>query len=226
MVNVKQEIEEVKKVKEEPTGGAPWHVTVKSEKVKKELVTVIKPAPTHPWGGIVKGEDATVSAKAAVKTDQPPKKRVRGHGVSVERVQKARKEEEIDVTRLAKWEQEPGDSVAAPEDEGRLVSLKNYAAVEAGTGRYGLIDRGVHETGIQTLLMHTPRRRDTEQEPDVRPGSILRVSSTAKGGSSGPLRVRFTTPARYYSPGTRVTTLCIGVDAADWEELMPQRRRI
>jgi hypothetical protein len=108
--------------------------------------------------------------------------------------------------------------------------MGNYSAVEAVTGGYGLIDRGSQEVGLQTLIMHTPKsRRKQEGLPDgvgVRPGSILKVSSTSKGGGTGLLRVRFVTPTRYYSPGTRITTVSIGVDAADWQDLMLPHPRI
>jgi len=98
---------------------------------------------------------------------------------------------------------------------------------------YGLIDQGKAQDGVRCLIMHAPPSRrkngggaddggDGDRPTDrVRPGSVLRVHSTAPGGRGGRLRVRFTTPERYYAPGTRVSTLRIGVDAADWESLTP-----
>ena len=117
------------------------------------------------------------------------------------------------VVPLARWE--------GGGDEGqRLVRLRNYAAVDAEAGGYGLIDRGVRETGIRSLVMHTPSRRKQGRagQPllDVRPGMLLSVRSPLRG-TTARLRVLYTTPARYYSPGQRVTTLSIGVDARDWQ---------
>ena len=59
----------------------------------------------------------------------------------------------------------------------------------------------------------------------LRPGALLRARRLL-GGKPGQLRVRYTTPARYYSPGALVTTLAIGVDEADWQSLMAGTRRI
>ena len=108
----------------------------------------------------------------------------------------------------------------------RLVRQRNYAAVDAERGEYGLIDRGVHEVGVRGLVLHkTARGRrggGARGGPDVRPGTVLRVRSPATGGA-GTLRVRFTTPARYYAPGQKVTTLRVGVDASDWQRFVAPR---
>lgn len=117
------------------------------------------------------------------------------------------------VPGLARWE--GGD-----DPTGRLVRLRNYAAVDAEAGGYGLIDRGTREAGVRSLVMHTPSRRKLTRgqpsPPMVRPGTILTVRSPLRG-TTARLRVRYTTPARYYSPGQRVTTLGVGVDARDWQ---------
>jgi hypothetical protein len=135
--------------------------------------------------------------------------------------------------------------------EERLVCLKNYAAIGVDCdddcltteqdrtpsrgvgGCYGLIDRGTREGGVRMLIMHVKEGgRDQLRHPGrpllerIRPGSSLVVQSTLAGGIGGTLRVRYTTPARYYSPGERVTTLAIGVDAVSWQSLVPKRRRI
>jgi hypothetical protein len=107
----------------------------------------------------------------------------------------------------------------------RLVSMRNYAAVDAEQGDYGLIDRGVRQTGVRALVMHGRKRaRDRRRDPlaGVRPGTILQVFSSVNG-CGGKLRVRYTTPARYYSPGQRVSTMGIGVDERDWR-LMTEAR--
>jgi hypothetical protein len=135
------------------------------------------------------------------------------------------------VPALASWEE--GGAAAASDGEERLLCMKNYAAVDAEAGSYGLIDRGVREAGIRTLVMHVPRTRRGARDKQgrllpaaappalVRPGTVLRVRPTAgRGGAAARLRVRYTTPARYYSPGEHVTTLCVGVDASDWQALL------
>ena len=60
----------------------------------------------------------------------------------------------------------------------------------------------------------------------VKPGSILAAKSRSGRGSPTPLRVRFTTPNKYYSPGCKVTSMTIGIDEADWQSLMAKARRI
>jgi hypothetical protein len=97
---------------------------------------------------------------------------------------------------------------------------------------YGLIDRGPGPVGSGTrcVIMHShaARRNDDQQSATdrVRPGAILRAVSVDEGGGSARLRVRFTTPERYYAPGERVTTIRIGVDAVDWDSLTPKQPRL
>jgi hypothetical protein len=123
--------------------------------------------------------------------------------------------------------EEPAAPVAAslpPRQKGvRLVSAQNYAAVEAGQERYGLIDSGAPDSRTRSLILHVRKNRVPFQVLNyVRPGSVLHVRRPGRKGTtaSAPLRVRFTTPARYYSPGCPVTTLAIAVDGADWQGLM------
>jgi hypothetical protein len=119
------------------------------------------------------------------------------------------------------------------------VCAKNYAAMDADAGAYGLIgaDGALEEPGgVRSLVMHVPRRVQHGKGgahgvlTQVRPGSILRVqraSKRARGESPPPvreLRVRFTTPARYYGPGSNVTTLGIGVDEDDWRDVVAPRQ--
>lgn len=134
-------------------------------------------------------------------------------------------------------------------DDPREICMRNYDAIGAGDtaadervepavavaatkggkrGKapvrcYGLIDQGVARGGVRCLTMHAPAPSTaTDTATDrVRPGSVLRVHSTAVNGGPGRLRVRFTTPDRYYAPGARVSTLRIGVDASDWACLTP-----
>lgn len=198
----------------------PWAVAVKQEKHGAvSVLPAMMPSDSSrpPWKAW-----ATTPQALSLKPRKGP--RQKQAPASIETVKRARKRarltDDAEPPPVASWEREIGDPAS---QDGRLISLRNYAAVDSEHGRYGLIDRGVQETGVQTLVMHVPKRTEESCDAldDVRPGSVLRVSSTLSGGLSGSLRVRFTTPARYYSPGTRITTLCIGVDAADWQDLMP-----
>jgi hypothetical protein len=109
-----------------------------------------------------------------------------------------------------------------PDGEER-VCAKNYAAIDAEDGAYGLIapERSLPQDGMRPLLMHVPRGKSRQRPWDVlnqvRPGSVLTVK---RGERTRNLVVRFTTPARYYSPGARVTTLSIGVDEAEWQDVL------
>lgn len=134
-----------------------------------------------------------------------------------------------------RWEQRPAstglpDAGPTPPTSGvepeaqRRVSARNYAAVEAGLERYGLIDEGRQPDG-RALLIHVRKRCRPPFEllNAVRPGTVLQVQRSNQTAS---LRVRATTPARYYSPGSLVTTLGILVDEADWRSLAAVTNRI
>ena len=210
------------KAKTEGEKPAPPSLTPWAVKVKREKGDIVASAETAndilPW-----------KVPAPTSTPPPPIRRERREGVTPARVQRLSEQDgrvSYEPPAAASWELDTRLDTQGD----RLVCIKNYSAVETTKGSYGLIDRGVQEVGLQTLIMHTPRgkrkadgRQDSEE---VRPGSILRVSSTRKGGRDGSLRVRFVTPARYYTPGSKVTTMCIGVDLSDWLDLMTQRHRI
>ena len=201
---------------------APWTRTQEPQKEEEE-----EPAQAIPVWRLRKAEeDAGRQLLLAVR-------RARSLGVLHNH------HEDADAARLpmrrgehrgARTEDEEEDSVPPPVgwDGGepgagpRLVRQRNYAAVDAERGEYGLIDRGVHEVGVRGLVLHRTargRRGGAARGPDVRPGTVLRVRSPATGGA-GALRVRFTTPARYYAPGQKVTTLRVGVDASDWQRFV------
>jgi hypothetical protein len=104
---------------------------------------------------------------------------------------------------------------------------RNYAAVDAKRESYGLIDQGTVDAGTRTMVMHVKRRQTAWDVLNVvKPGSILAAKSRSGRGSPTPLRVRFTTPNKYYSPGCKVTSMTIGIDEADWQSLMAKARRI
>jgi hypothetical protein len=100
----------------------------------------------------------------------------------------------------------------------RLVSARNYTAVEAVSERFGLIDMGLHQ-GARSLLLHVRKsvRPAHSVLNGIRPGSMI---TAKKGARRAVLRVRFITPARYYSPGAQITTLAVAVDESDWQGLV------
>lgn len=117
-------------------------------------------------------------------------------------------------------EVEPAPAKARPPST-RFIGAQNYAAVEAGAERYGLIDAGPSGQG-RSLIVHV--RKNQVAWPilnPIRPGAILRARP-ASGGPAGELRVRYTTPAGYFSPGKKVSTLAIGVDESDWRSLVSE----
>lgn len=121
-------------------------------------------------------------------------------------------------------------SSGAQASPARLVSAANYAAMEADSDQYGLIDMGTNRAdGTRSLLVHVPRRAQRNGAWRVleqfRPGAVLRVK-VAPSGPVLPLRVRYTTPARYYSPGTQVSSLWVGVDEPGWLALGASAPRI
>jgi len=100
----------------------------------------------------------------------------------------------------------------------RRLSEKGYSAVEAH-GWFGLIDAGCPSRGVRELTAHTPRHNGGFTLDRLRPGQDIRLKS-ARNEDGATLRIRFTTPERYYAPGRKITTLSIGVDDAAWQRLI------
>ena len=116
-------------------------------------------------------------------------------------------------------------ALSPSKEKGTAVCARNYAAVEARLERYGLIDMGRSSGGNQALVVHVRKRNREPLEVlnGIRQGCVLRAR---RRGRDADLRVRFVTPARYYSPGSKITTLCIGVDQSDWQSLIAAPPRI
>ena len=226
----------------------PWEIT-KTEKDARpdEEQDETKGASTTGSGkrprGLTDEEDEEVrKAVSAVR-------RARAHAVASRGA--IGREEDWDLptqSKAASFKTKRGEGLEPAQTQPREICLRNYAAVGAGDtaadermvremeegGKqrratkarcqyYGLIDQGVAQDGVRCLIMHAPPHSTPGDSATdrVRPGSVLRVHSTAPHGVKGHLRVRFTTPERYYAPGTRVSTLRIGVDASDWTGLTP-----
>lgn len=109
----------------------------------------------------------------------------------------------------------------------RWICPQNYAAMEASAKNFGLIPMGV-DKGVRTLIMHVPKGKTAwEVFQNVQPGCTLQVVKGRKGGKNWKrLGVRFTSPARYFPPGVKVSCLTIGVDDTEWQSLMTKPRRI
>lgn len=105
--------------------------------------------------------------------------------------------------------------------------MQNYVAVDPSREMFGLIDQGLADGATRSFVMHV-RRGQTPWTVlgAIRPGVLLPVISKSGRGGVTNLRVRFTTPAQYYSPGSKVTSMRIGVDEADWQSLMTKAHRI
>lgn len=211
------------KPERKPDGGAPaarWRDTgrastfapsSKDEETRTPLVVPVHKDDAKPW-------DET-RAKPVTERPLPPPKPAE-----------------------TKKQESPVVIMLPPTSEGgawrERVCAQNYAAMDAESGAYGLIAGGLGEAadpgGVRSLVMHVPRKVQHRAGgahrvlTQVRPGSILRVqraaSKRARDDEPAPpvreLRVRFTTPARYYGPGSKVTTLAIGVDEADWQDVV------
>ena len=109
---------------------------------------------------------------------------------------------------------------AQREAEQRLRE-KNYSAVEAH-GWFGLIDSGCPAKGVRELIAHTPRHNGGFTLDRLRAGQEIYLRS-ARNEDGAAIRIRFTTPERYYAPGRKITTLSIGVDDAAWLRLTNPR---
>lgn len=111
------------------------------------------------------------------------------------------------------------------EDDDARVSSSHYAAVEVH-GWFGLIDHGCPSKGVRELVAHTPRNNGGYTLDRLRAGQQIKVQPTSGPRHQEDLRVRFTTPARYYAPGARITTLAVGVDDSAWTKVVRTRPNI
>ena len=119
----------------------------------------------------------------------------------------------------------PRRNKVRPQEGSRQISAQNYTAIEAGAREFGVIDMG-EAAGTRSVVVHVSRSPAPWLVLDqIRPGTALTVRHV-RGSEPCDLRVRSTAPARYYSPGARVTTLAVAVDSADWQSLMANARSI
>ncbi len=220
-------------------GSTPWKEEAAARGVK--LFTVKKTEESHVKVKVKVKEEGKVHSLPriikGIKAERPAEEEVQRVVVAI---QKARRKPLPDASELPQGE-------GRVLETGRLISQRHYAAVGygdtasleplanaslCGSKYYGLIDSGPgpRGSGARCLVIHSPPSRVAPDKPSatdrVRAGAILQMVSTEPGGGNSRVRVLFTTPEKYYPPGTRVSTLRIGVDASDWENLLPKQRRI
>jgi hypothetical protein len=108
-----------------------------------------------------------------------------------------------------------------------MLQAKNYAAVDPSRKVYGLIDRGRADAATRLLIMHVcSKHKSFPVFQNVRPGELLPAVSKSNRGGTTLLRVRYITPAQYYAPGVKVSSMAVGVDEADWQSLVAKAHRI
>jgi len=133
-------------------------------------------------------------------------------------------------TRRPKGPWKPRVPPTAPNSkhfDGKILCAKNYAALDPARESFGLIDQGLSNPGTRALILHVlPRRNAPQILGDIKPGMMLpAISKSGRGGTTA-LRVRFTTPTRYFAPGSKISSLTVGVDETDWQSLMAKAHRI
>jgi len=211
-------------------------VRVKQEKPDPP-VTVTRLGPDAPWAMqevAVKKEDGGQGEVLRVEPVRRPREfpwslvppakprikelRRRSESPDDEKPEKPRKERR----RSESPDDEKPEKPKKKKEGARQVSTQNYAAIEAGAERYGLIDMGPADAGRRSLVVHARKSNKTPHTVlnAIRPGSVLFVKRGRRVGRTMQLRVRFTTPARYYSPGAKLSTLAIAVDETDWQSLV------
>lgn len=204
----------------------PWAVRVVPVKPEPDAprdspediqVVPARPAQTAPWTRPnyvpAPERDAFESAFAARLPDLPSEEA----GEQQERPQARKKQTKVYVHI------DPNNLPPAPDRK----CMQNYVAVDPSREIFGLIDQGLADGATRSFVMHV-RRGQTPWTVlgAIRPGVLLPVISRSGRGGITSLRVRFTTPAQYYSPGSKVTSMRIGVDEADWQSLMTKAHRI
>ena len=96
----------------------------------------------------------------------------------------------------------------------QAVTKRNYAAWDS-LRSLGLVDQGEDGWGKHMLVLHALWNHTNSELLDVTEGDFLLVFSDV--GGLHRLRVLYTGWHRYYAPGTKASTLVVGVDNREWE---------
>ena len=224
---VKREpVEQEPTVKREPMGpDTPWAMqTVIVQPAPAQAARLVRVEPVHPPKRQNPWETPRPPAmhgqpSSARSPDLPPPPATQPHGPP-----SWREPSTAPPAQGKKARTKPSENPPADDRPRKHVTARNYAAIEAGLERFGLIDEG-QRFGARALLVHVRKRF---RPPflllnAVRPGMTLVVKRLDQTAA---LRVRSITPARYYSPGSQVTTLSILVDDTDWRSLTASPSRI
>ncbi len=196
--------------------SAPWACKVVPVKIEpsesKEDVTIV-PERTAPW----------IRKDTPERNDLPERKDVPERFPEKEDVPERK-------PRRPKGPWKPRVPPTAPNSkhfDSKLLCAKNYAALDPARESFGLIDQGLSNPGTRALILHVlPRRNAPQILGHIKPGMMLpAISKSGRGGTTA-LRVRFTTPTRYFAPGSKVSSLTVGVDETDWQSLMAKAHRI
>ena len=103
------------------------------------------------------------------------------------------------------------DPWTTPKRMGRSI----YDAIETH-GNFGLVDTGETHNGYTLLTVHVPKR-NRGYSIDLRTGEEIHANSIIQGRAmAAVLSVGFITRSKYYSPGQRISTCCIGVPTEQW----------
>lgn len=95
------------------------------------------------------------------------------------------------------------------------IGPANYSAMECH-GFYGCIDCGsdIDQGCIRNLIIHTSKRMDTSHMLSLSPGDTIHVVYIAPR-TKGVLRIRYVTRSKYFSPGSPITSVKVGVEGWD-----------
>jgi hypothetical protein len=96
------------------------------------------------------------------------------------------------------------------------IGPANYSAMECH-GFYGCIDCGtdIDHGHIRNIIIHTSKRMDTSHMLSLSVGDTIHVVYIIPR-TRGVLRVRYITRSKYFSPGSPITSIKVGVEG--WEE--------
>lgn len=95
------------------------------------------------------------------------------------------------------------------------IGPSSYSAIQIH-GFFGCIDCGtdIDHGHIRNLIIHTSKRLDTSHMLSLTVGDSIHVVYIASR-SKGLLKIRYVTRSKYFSPGSPVTSIKVGVEG--WE---------
>jgi hypothetical protein len=95
------------------------------------------------------------------------------------------------------------------------IGPSNYSAIQIH-GFFGCIDLGtdIDHGHIRNLIIHTSKRLDTSHMLSLAIGDTIHIVYIASR-TKGLLKIRYVTRSKYFSPGSPVTSIKVGVEG--WE---------